>query len=92
MLASNNGHSEAMKVLIDNNASVDIQDNVSIYYMYICILFWEGQVELSPFDQAPVGRVATQHFFSSRTLNVERAPSVRSLPKILTLRQCVPLF
>jgi len=41
MWASWKGHSEAMKVLIDNKASVDIQNNVSIHliyvYMYICI-------------------------------------------------------
>ena len=43
MGASWNGHSEAMKVLFDNNASVDIQNNVSIYHIYVCIcmIVWE---------------------------------------------------
>ena len=39
MLASKLGLLEEMKLLLVNNASVDIKDNVSIYqiYKYVCI-------------------------------------------------------
>ena len=38
MLVSWNGSLETVKVLIDKKASVDIQDKVSIYHLYVYTL------------------------------------------------------
>ena len=40
MEASDNGHLEVVKVLLVNNASVDKQDNVSIYYIYVYVCIY----------------------------------------------------
>ena len=38
MLASEEGHTETVKCLIDENASVDMQQKASIYILYLDLI------------------------------------------------------